>query len=242
MKSIKNILMACTAILLLFSMCKKNTTANNATTNNNTNSTSGYYSILNIYGSQYVNGNALTTLGVNSGPVFFSSVPVTTNTITSYVKVTSLSLNGICFKYYSPGYQDSIFSATTIPSTWAVVGLGVIPSFTYINNNPMPTYTGYTSLPDTIYKSQQNTIQITGITGSDETSVSVLDGGNGKVTQTLALGATSISFSASSLASLMIGNNAGISIICVKNNVQTFSGKQFNFPFTYLVNKTIYIK
>jgi len=169
-------------------------------------------------------------------------MPVTTNTITSYVKVSSISLNGVEFKYYSPGYEDSIFSATTIPSTWSVVGLGVIPSFTYTNNNPMPTYSGYTSLQDTIYKLQLNTIQITGITGSDITTVSVLDGGNGKVTQTLASGTTSVNFSASSLSSLIVGNNAGISIVCVKNNVQTFSGKQFNFPFTYLVNKTIDIK
>jgi len=106
----------------------------------------------------------------------------------------------------------------------------------------MPTYSGYTSLPDTIYKSQLNTIQITGITGSDITTASVLDGLNGKTTQTLASGASSVSFSASSLSSLLVGNNGDINITCVKNNVQTFNGKQFNFPFTYLVNKTIYIK
>ena len=198
--------------------------------------------MLNIYGHQYVNSGTLTPLGINSWPVFFSATPVTTNTTSSYVKVGSLSLNGVGFKFYPTYYEDSTSSIPIIPSTWAVVGGGVIPSFTFTNNNSMPSYSGYASLPDTIYKSQQNTIQITGITGSDITTVSVLDAGTNKTTQTLALGSTSVTFSASSLAALAVGSNCDINITCVKNNVQTFNGKQFNFPINYLVNKLIYIK
>jgi len=71
-----NITLFFIASILLFSMCKKNsTTTNNTNNSTNNNTSSAYYSVLNIYGSQYVNGNALTTLGVNSGPVFFQVCP-----------------------------------------------------------------------------------------------------------------------------------------------------------------------
>jgi hypothetical protein len=237
-----NLAIACIAAFILFSMCKKSTSTTSANSTNTITNNNGYYSVLNIYGHQYVVSDSLTPLAINSWPVFFSATPVTTNTTSSYVKVGSLSLNGVEFKFYSTFYEDSISSASTIPSTWAVVGTGIIPSFTYTNNNPMPTYSGYTHLPDTIYKSQQNTIQITGIAGSDITTVSVLDAGTNTTTQTLASGANSVTFSPSALAALAVGNNADINITCVKNNIQTFSGKQFNFPINYLVNKTIYIK
>ncbi len=242
-----NVTLLLIASILLFSMCKKSSTTTNNTNNSTINVAKSYYGVFNVYGNQYVFSHTVTPLSIISQSVFFTGTPITSDTlITPYITVNNVNLNGVNLKCYSNGYFDTTLSSTTLPNIWNVVGLGIIPSFTYTNNTPMPTYSDYNFLPDTIYKSKQNTIQITGITGSDVTTVYVIDGVTGEVTQKLSSGATSVSFSASSLASLSSGITPGttsiVRVVCIKNNIQTFSGKNFNFPFTYIVDKDIYIK
>jgi len=69
-----NITLFFIASILLFSMCKKNsTTTNNTNNSTNNNTSSAYYSVLNVSGYQYVNGNTLTALNLINSYVFFQA-------------------------------------------------------------------------------------------------------------------------------------------------------------------------
>lgn len=147
-------------------------------------------------------------------------------------------------KFVGYDYQDTTYSVTAPPATWVVSGLGSIPSFTYTNTDSFPAYTGYASLPDTIYKNQPITIQMTGIGPADEVDVIIYDQSGlpgHAVSQTLVAGATSVTFPATALASLNVGQ-ASIDVDCIRNHVQSLGSKNFNFQNSYQLVKMIQLK
>jgi hypothetical protein len=156
-----------------------------------------------------------------------------------------MTVNGVKLQFSSFYYVDTTYTLTFPPANWQVGGLGTIPSFTYANTTVVPTYTAYTSLPDTVHKSQSLSISITGVSGADQVTVGLDDGSNlygHSVVQMLAPGTTTVSFPASSLSSLNITSGATLSIECQKNNVQNVSGLPMNFESIYELNKTVSIK
>ncbi|MBS1647243.1 MAG: hypothetical protein JST67_07875 [Bacteroidetes bacterium] len=245
-------------LMLIFCMCKKNTTTNSNNNNPNTDTTA-HYGELQIVGQQYIVGSTIYSLSVLGWNVFFTSSPIylknfqTTPMQQPIYQASNafpvfggtVSLNNIPYVFNSNpiGYHDTASSNNNVnpPYTWAVTGSGSIPSFTYTNTNNMPSYTGYALLPDTIYKSQQNTLQITGINGADEITIGIDDGGTNDVVHSLHIGVNSVSFSSSELSALVSGQGF-IGVFCLKNNMQMFGGKRFCFPIFYQATKQVYIK
>jgi len=230
--------------LFIFFSCKKNNSTSGSGSSNNTGSTNsqGYYGILSVHGKQTVMSGTLTPLNNPSAQAYFSSVPTYTTYAQYFTAVNKVSLNGIVYKYYPGIYADTTYTPAISPYNWVVNGLGSIPSFTYTNTNNLPSYTGYNFLPDTIYKAQQNTIQLSGINGADTVTIYIFDHTTHQISLDLVSTATSVSFSSSALSILDVGANATIVTYFTKNNVQTFSGKKFSFPIYYQINKNIYIK
>jgi len=256
MKNI-NLLAFCTLSILLGGACTKNSNSThgipgstNSTTTITPSAATSYFGILSITSAQTVQqGNNLFPAIIFS-QAYFSNTATAYFSPSTFVKVDSVSLSGKIFKFSNYEYQDTTYQITYPPATWHVKGLATIPSFTYTSTTPLPTFTGYATLPDTIHIGQAVTIAITGVTGSDETSIIISDGSNASghtVSQTLAASATSVTFPASSLSSLTATTatttaNAFINVGCIKHNVQSVNGLPMDFQMSYQVDKTIYIK
>jgi hypothetical protein len=154
----------------------------------------------------------------------------------SYVTVSSVDLNGTAFSLangiYSPASNQNISG----PLIWNVAGAGIIPSFTYTNTNAYPKYQGFYSLPDTIHKNSGLAVTLSGLANTDTAYFSITDGTH-TVTQNFNASTASITFSASSLAP--INSTPSIFILCTKNNIQTFSSKNFNFCTNNYYHKTV---
>lgn len=191
-------------------------------------------------------------LTTNSGGDSTISIPASTaayftNTATkninpsSFVKVTNASLNGDIFKFYTYDYSDSINLYTHGPTYWSVTGLGTIPTFSYFDNDASPKYTGFYSLPDSIHKNQNLVIPLTGLSGTDTALITLTDGTH-SVTKSFIGTSTSVTFSSTNLSPFNVVTNGQLSVLCTKNNIQTFGGKNFNFATCAYFYKTISIK
>jgi hypothetical protein len=155
--------------------------------------------------------------------------------------VNSVSLNGTAFQYSSNNYSDTTFSIHFPPSTWVVNGANGIPTFTYTNNDPIPAFTGYASWPDTIYRNQNTTVQMTGITGADLITVNIMDGVTG-ISRSMPVTGTSVTFPISSLSTLTTTTSGTLMVLLDKSNVQNISGKSMNFHSAYELTKTVILK
>src|ERR1700757_1509059 len=164
-----------TIILLVMISCKKSNITSNTSTNN---TTSGYYAVLTTARFQSIYTGTLSA-PLNNCSAYFSNVPVTSTNSSTAVKVNNVSLNGTIFQYSSNNYSDTTFSINFPPSTWVVNGANGIPTFTYTNNDPFPAFTGYALWPDTIYRNQNTTIQMAGVTGANLITVNIMDGATG---------------------------------------------------------------
>jgi len=242
----KNIFYTSIVVLsLCLISCKKKTETSSTGTGGNGGggSTTGYYGFLEINSSQSVTSGTLST-NSSYATAFFSTSPKVVKDFSTYTKVNGVSLNGVFYKYtsWAYDYEDTTGTVPTIPSTWVVNGLSSIPSFSYTNNNPMPTFPNYALLPDTIYKNQTTNFNISGVTGADLVSVSISDASSHICAQSVSAGTATMSFSSSDLSTLSAGNSCYLVVTCSKDNSQTFSGKAFNFPIKYNLSKQISIK
>jgi hypothetical protein len=257
MKNKLSLLTFCLWAILILGACSKNNNTpsggggggNNNTSSITPSTATSYYGILSVLAVQsYYYGTLFPATNLSSA--YFSNTPTPYNNTSTFVKVNSVSLNGKVFKFGSYYYQDSTNSEVYPPGTWVVNGLANIPSFTYTATNPIPTYTNYLTLPDTVYKTQSITIPITGISGSDQTTIIISDGTNGTghvVAQTLLPGANSVTFQAATLSGLTVSSpttttTAFINVGLQKNNVQSVNGLPMNFVSQYQFDKPIYIK
>ncbi len=239
-----NLVVFCITSLLNFSSCKKTTTTpNNTNSTNNTNT--GYYAILSISGLQSMQ-NGVVFPATNFCKAYFSTTPVPIYNTSTFAKVTSVSLNNTRFKFNAYDYEDSTYQISYPTGVWVVNGLGNIPSFIDTINTPLPTYTGYNSLPDTLHRAQSLILPITNVSGYDEVQVTISDGSNATghiYGEVLAPGASSVTFPQGTLSQLNTGNNnAFINIHLIKNNPKTIAGKSINFTTEYQFDKTISVK
>lgn len=232
----------------LLQSCKK--TSNTSTSggtggsgNNNTGSASACDGLLIVTKSVTIIQPNIVASGPDICQAYFSSTPTPVMNTATYVKVNNVSVNGASMKFLSYNYQDTTYSVTAPPATWVVNGLGSIPSFTYTNTDPFPT-SNQANLPDTIYKSQPLTVQVTGVANANEVYVIISDQSGligHAVSQKLVSGSTSVTFPATSFASLNAGQ-VSVDIDCIKNNVQSLGGKSFNFQNSFQVVEMIQLK
>lgn len=223
--------------------CKKNNSTYKppaTTTHSTTPVDSGYNISIDFSKSQNVVSGSLTTAFV-SATACFSSAPTWLCSSSTGVKVNSVSLNGTTLKFNSSYYIDSTGTISLPPITWVVNGANGIPSFTYVDTTTLGTYTGYSSLPDTIFRNQTTTINVTGVANAGRMYVMINDG-----TTTFANGTSngtiSSTFSISNLSPLQATNTGTLYVELENNYVRTISGKKAGFSYHYQVMKTVVIK
>jgi len=219
-------------IALTIVSCKKSSTSP-GTTSNNTNNSNGFPS--GTYSGLLVGAEGPTGSGViGSGIALFFPSPVTMNGNTmsavNTATVSAVSMNGNAFApFFGIFYLSTTASLTFPPAAWTVTGSGSIPSFTYTNTNPLPTYTGISKMPSTIIRANNLTLSITGVSNSDQIEVEISDSTGKQQQQYISSNASSITFVSDSLEKLSACHSASINVTCVKYNPQTLSGKGFLF-------------
>jgi hypothetical protein len=242
------------AILASFISCKKNNGTTTGSSINNTNTTNSGPITGYLIATRQCEINTLTnslfTAG-NTGVAYFFSSP---NNISSYVSVGSVWVGQTKFSYqnYIITYSDTTQMLSINPTTWRVVGANAIPSFTYTNNDSLPTYTGFASLPDTIYKLQNLSLQINGVSGANLVEVILNDGTSVSsghlITQYTASVSTNntIIIPASSMAGFTPFASThypgSIELNFQKFNDQVISGKTYRFISQLQVSTNVYIK
>ncbi len=148
----------------------------------------------------------------------------------SIVPVNTVKYGNSTFKrriYFGNNYFDT--TGTHFPDSvrlWQIVGLGAIPDFTFMPTNPMPSYTDFNLVTNTVTINSGITIPYSGITNATNVTIVISDGVN-EVLQSIAInsnatnrlsnGATlngnSVTIPASDLNVLSPSNNAFINII-----------------------------
>jgi hypothetical protein len=226
----------------LITSCKKTDTPAPAKTT----SSPTPYGFLTASKSYSLNSGSL----VFSGNYAYAEFRSDLSNISTDMQIGSVSVGGKYLKYNSVNklYQDTTNTLSVIPTTWQVAGSNPIPSFTYTNNDSLPVYTGYTSLPDTIYKNQNLALQINGITGADEIEVSFYSTSGPlnliKVKSTGVVTNNTITYSSSELSPLSPGSSAItlLNISIFKHNYQAIGGVSFSFATQLGISKQVYIK
>jgi len=154
--------------------------------------------------------------------------------------VNSVSLNGINLDYNS---TDTTYESDAIKDfskfNWSIKGKGNIPDFDYNNTAPTPEYTGFALLPDSIDRSKNLTISLTGIKNATNLFVYIYtNNSNADEPGLLDANVKSVTFSAAELSQLETGY--GFIAVGVYNfNPQVFGGKKFIFSNEVSTYKTI---
>lgn len=232
--------------LSLFS-CKKDTgpkpATNQSTTSTSSTLCNGFF-LTTRTTSMYLPPIANTHTKGHSASFTTSPSPKANNNI--YALVDSVFLNNSKLSLdnnnanlsYSAGFNDT---CTCFPTKWQVYGNSTIPGLTYVDSLPFPDYAGYNVIGDTIDRSQNFTLPLTGLSNFDLLSVSFC----GNVTFSKSFSSsvpTSITFLHDSLALLTPGTGSFIKVWLTRNNYQTFAGKNFNFIKQYVFYRCVYLK
>lgn len=238
----RKLIVLLSAIIFTAVACKKSSSTN--TTNNTNQNTNGIpYGVLNATRSFNIISPSSLGLPINTGTAYFLT---NTSNLTSMINVGNVAVNGIKFSWQSASkmYIDSTYMLTINPTSWQVIGLGSIASFTYTNNDSLPKYSGYALLPDTIYKSQTQNLQINGVSGADIIQIRVMDATGHLAIYSVNPVSTNntVTISASSLSAFTSGGSGSMAIDVQKNNNQPFSSKTFRFISDLQLSKTVYIK
>jgi hypothetical protein len=231
---------------ILFSSCKKSSKTTATTTPNASPQPYGELTASKVF--TYNSSTGTLSAPINNG---YADFRTDIQSISSVIQVGGVWANGTKFKFQpaSTTYADTTNILTMNPTTWQVTGAGSIPSFTYTNNDNLPAYTGYISLPDTIYKNQNLSLQVNGVSGADEIEVSFYNNTipSANIYQSKSGGVltnNTFSFSSSSLSVLPTGPSSPTTLIVsvFKNNPQVISNVNFRFVSQLEINKQVYIK
>jgi len=121
---------------------------------------------------------------------------------------------------------------------WTVSGSSTVPSISYTDDRPMPTYSDYSSLPASVTRSAGLTINLSGnITGADSIWVVLISSGSNYLIKKVSGSASQCVMTASELSALN-ATTTGIIEVCPWNyKTEDFSSKKF-----YFVNEAAYTK
>jgi hypothetical protein len=239
----KKLICPCLICLTVLSSCKKSSSPAPVSSSSQTSGGTPYAELTALRSFSYYAGSLILT-----GNTAYADFRSDVSNISSMMQIGNVQAGGISLKYLSSGktYQDTTYNLTIAPTAWQITGAGPIPSYTFTNNDSLPVYTGYSSLPDTIYKNQNLTLQITGIGGADMIEVSFY---NSSVTNTIyqvkSSGISSgnaFTFSSPALAPLPLGGNTLLMVSVFKHNLQHSGATTFSFNSQLEISKQVYIK
>lgn len=240
----KQIIIIAAIVSIFIVSCKKDankTTAPASTSNNNSGLKNGFLTATRSY---QISGGSMIFTGKNASALFY--------TPTGFVSAGAVYIDTTRLQFSVPFgnmYMDTTGKIHINPTTWKVAGSSSVPSFTYTNNDSIPGYTGFASLPDTIYKAANLTVHVDGVSGASRIMVMFIDNASPahSVSQTItsvsANNAITIpSYSLTPLATSTAFSPCSMTISIEKTNDQTFSGSVFEFAAEKMVMKNVYIK
>ena len=173
------------------------------------------------YTAAYVSNSAL----INNNPSVGSLVPMGNVTLNGIqLQPNGWSVNNM--------YRDTTETVQNTPLNWIISGSSSVPSFSFSNTNPYPTYTGQAAILDSFVVANNITIPLTNYAGADEIETYFITSTN-PVTNTsiqhIAGTPSSLNFTSTDLA--VIGQNTNVTLVITfhKNNAQTINGKLYNF-------------
>ncbi|MGZ3863312.1 MAG: hypothetical protein ACXVPN_12900 [Bacteroidia bacterium] len=235
----KHLLLVFFGILLITSCKKKDTAPAKVQTSNPT-----PYAFLTAQKSYMISSGSLVLYNNYATAEFRSDL----NNISTDMQIGGCAVGGKFLKYLlsSKTYGDTTNSLSLVPTTWQIAGSGSIPSYTFTNNDSMPVYTGYATLPDTIYKNQNLAIQVNGVSGANSIDVLFFNSSlstpvfKSKITGILSNNI--VNFTTSDLAPLPVGSSTLLYVTLYNDNYQTQSNVTFDFKNQKDIIKTVYIK
>lgn len=187
-----------------------------------------------------VQGNLLPLMNFTAAGFFNNNV--NSPNFNKFFQVDSVFINDAPLFFNSGGYVDTTFTAFTGPFSWRVAGGNLFPSFTYINSNQLPTYSGYNLLPDTILSTQDVSITINNYNNADSVQVTLKNSDNGHQTIKKNINSSGVvTFLLSSDLAGIYSQNSQLSIwVNFTNfNPQTILGKQIQFVNSYTLVKSV---
>ncbi len=248
MKKIAFTLIAISAVTII--SCKKKEKDPEPIPATTTTPTNNYDGLLYSQELAIVNSGTIGFTTGNSSAVFpsggfYNSSSISDGFIGTAVNAGTISVNSVVMKptTQSSGilYDDTTYAVHTTPLAWTVSGGSGIPTFNYTYTATKPSYTGWTSLQDTIKRSQNTTVPLTGITGADEILVYIMSG-SGMASKVLTGTSTNVVFTVSELSGLSASTSASIWVSCTKSSIVSLGGKNIKFKAGYGIIKTIVVQ
>ncbi len=254
---IKNIFIKLFLVIIFFSCKKENISSSNGNTSGNgsgvtiTPSTAtSWNGIFNVGKFYTITGGTITTFYNVTVNLFKIPQPFPG---LSGLKIDSVKLNGIPLMFDpmsdssytdTSGFSSGIQPPIVYPYTYKVINTAnsYLPSFTYTENGPFPTVTGYIAWPDTIIKSVGANISLVGAVNADQITINI-HGGVYQASKTLVPPYPAIvNFSQADLSSIDTSIHSSIEVVLIKIDNKKVNGKPVMFGMGLNVTKNIPIK
>ncbi len=224
----------------LFSSCDKNedeTPDNNNNTTNSFNYSDAFGVLVAVKSVSYTSvGGFEVPVEVNSGSAFFpTDAGATTFADAGTVSLENKNLTKQANKIYS--YDDFLNPLTLSGISWNVSGNGSIPAFSKTVSRPLPTFSGFSSLPASISKSAGISISLGSAVYAADSVIVMITSSNDAVLKSVAGNSGNVTFSGADLTKLNTSTVGSISISPYNLSTETISGKKF-----YFVNESSYLK
>lgn len=156
----------------------------------------------------------------------------TSNTL---VNVDSLSVNDVYLKMRTNKMYYSFDSTTSSESKWHVQGSNGVPVFDYAF--AMPSYAGYTSLPDSIDLKQDLIISLSPIQDYTKGSISIIDVIGKRFLKEFKAGDSSVTFTTTELSSLRNYSSLYFYINLYNQQKPVIQGSLFSFENQLTIDK-----
>lgn len=236
------------AIVVALASCKKDNNVHTTSNGNGNTPQSGispsndttYYGFLTFTKMVLVPEPPLQYIAISySASAAFTSIQQSGSNLSNLQAVGSVALDGTALNFNAANttyYNNNISDTTCL---WQVVGQNGIPTFNYTSTKGFAKYYGYYTFPDTIDHTQALTLPIS-ISNAAKVQVLISDNVH-NVIQNVPTGATSITLTAGTLASLSNGNGY-IELIGLNDDIENVNGKPMKFEFAYQFRRITYIK
>ncbi len=234
-----SLLFAFTLSAFMFTSCDKK--EDETPEDNNTTTTFNYTDAFGVLVA--VKSVSYTSIGgfevpveVNSGSAFFpTDAGATTFADAGTVTLEGKSLSKVQNNMYS--YSNFTDPLVLSDIEWNVSGSSSVPAFSKTVSRPLPTFSGYSSLPVTISKASGVSISLGSAVYAADSVIVMITSSNEAVLKSVAGNVSSVSFSSADLSKLDKSNVGSISVSPYNLSTETISGKKF-----YFVNESSYLR
>lgn len=182
---------------------------------------------------------------IESNDDFDAVAHFTGPSVIDYVSVDSVSMNGtqlLMNKMNIAGYYQAPVKKA-VSWAWHVKGNNGIPNFDRLSTTPFPSYPAYATLPDSINRSQDLTIYLTGLDNVTDARMTIHDNASNTVSKSfyVSTASPSISIPASELSILGIGPDLLFELVFTNETDEEVDLKRFTFQNSIVISKRVTI-